>query len=71
MARCMFVYLLVFFRARVVIAQSPEGVCYAKGSICDIFGDTINQCNKEQEAHGYDGWIKCICESGFVGISKA
>ncbi|KAK3299792.1 uncharacterized protein B0H64DRAFT_379178 [Chaetomium fimeti] len=53
--------------------RSAEGsqICYGRGGICDARREFGDECQREQEAHGTDGYYKCICTSGYAEVIKA
>ncbi|KAH6853172.1 hypothetical protein B0I37DRAFT_305668 [Chaetomium sp. MPI-CAGE-AT-0009] len=53
--------------------RSAEGlrVCYAEGGICVADDDLYDQCRREQDAHGSDGYWECVCTSGYAAVVDA
>lgn len=53
--------------------RSAEGVqvCFGRGGICDANNDLSDQCQKEQDAHGLDGYWQCVCTSGYAAVDEA
>lgn len=55
----------------LVLGSDDAEACYQKGSICDAFINLDDQCSEEEGSYDYSAWIRCICGSGFVPVSKA
>jgi len=51
--------------------QKGEEICYGAGAICEAYSDAIDDCDLEQDAHGFDEYMHCACDSGLAGIDIA
>ncbi|KAK4243465.1 hypothetical protein C7999DRAFT_18178 [Corynascus novoguineensis] len=46
-------------------------MCYDDKAICAISNELTQECQKVEEAHGHEDFVKCQCESGSAAVEDA
>ncbi|KAL2138487.1 hypothetical protein VTI28DRAFT_6730 [Corynascus sepedonium] len=46
-------------------------MCFSDEAICVINNQLYRECQKVEEAHGREGYMECICESGAAAVNHA